>query len=775
MAYVIGLRMRNAVSSYNQRDFVRNPLYDHYQRSTGLASARRSKSFFMTSESTYVVYSNMFTSRFMLYGKFRIAINLMMLSDGRSSIVIVKGAKSASVKSASGRVEGCVREKFSSVQQGHNKYALSTHKVQGTGRRRAVAEHETYNPGALGVVELVERSLLRYELICCMTETWAFRAAELRRFRVLDNPCLKTIARVGHKNTCVADALVFVALLMEHDGCLYDFEWVVSVKLNRSEQDYVTNIQGLFGYHLLSVHPKFGGFFSIEFCRDDLSWSEIQGRSGNIQAGLNLEFSHLDPSSVDILPEGTNGFLANLDLVNAVVRLANKHSIEPIVNNQLLLDLSWSEIQGRSGNIQAGLNLEFSHLDPSSVDILPEGTNGFLANLDLVNAVVRLANKHSIEPIVNNQLSSKQRSVEREVSGGQPPTITEQQINRTDVSHVSVERRHDGTLKRSAYRNPTWSGQYINFSSFVPLKQKRNLIHSLTSRGRKTCSDDGPFICNTLSVPSCHATRRQHEGRGRLLINPDRYSTAQSQWLKLLPYGIATPSFVSRNALFACCQVVEKFSDSAATAAYDGQLSSIYAKGDTSTLRQWLRSELTDIGLEVYEQNFSFTHHILHPVEEVVGNNLYAIMRSPSGGRAEAILLTVPLSTECSAAVSPCLSPTVGLLVSLMKVLRQQVYWAKDIVLLFVDSDYIGLLAWLEAYHGADTSKYLSWSEIQGRSGNIQAGLNLEFSHLDPSSVDILPEGTNGFLANLDLVNAVVRLANKHSIEPIVNNQVKTT
>ncbi|KAG5450218.1 hypothetical protein CSKR_114437 [Clonorchis sinensis] len=223
------------------------------------------------------------------------------------------------------------------ISSDNNHYALSTHKVQGTGRRRAVAEHETYNPGALGVVELVERSLLRYELICCMTETWAFRAAELRRFRVLDNPCLKTIARVGHGNTCVADALVFVALLMEHDGCLYDFEWVVSVKLNRSEQDYVTNIQGLFGYHLLSVHPKFGGFFSIEFCRDDLSWSEIQGRSGNIQAGLNLEFSHLDPSSVDILPEGTNGFLANLDLVNAVVRLANKHSIEPIVNNQVVL------------------------------------------------------------------------------------------------------------------------------------------------------------------------------------------------------------------------------------------------------------------------------------------------------------------------------------------------------------------------------------------------------------------------------------------------------
>ncbi|GAA57554.1 hypothetical protein CLF_112885 [Clonorchis sinensis] len=39
---------------------------------------------------------------------------------------------------------------------------------------------------------------------------------------------------------------------------------------------------------------------------------------------------------------------------------------------------------------------------------------------------------------------------------------------------------------------------------------------------------------------------------GRQLINPDHYSKAQSQWMKLPPYNIATRSFVGKNRLFVC-------------------------------------------------------------------------------------------------------------------------------------------------------------------------------------------------------------------------------
>ena len=40
------------------------------------------------------------------------------------------------------------------------------------------------------------------------------------------------------------------------------------------------------------------------------------------------------------------------------------------------------------------------------------------------------------------------------------------------------------------YRKPTWTGQYINFNSFVPLKIKRNLIRCLTERALRICSND---------------------------------------------------------------------------------------------------------------------------------------------------------------------------------------------------------------------------------------------------------------------------------------------
>ncbi|KAF7255046.1 hypothetical protein EG68_09204 [Paragonimus skrjabini miyazakii] len=229
-------------------------------------------------------------------------------------------------------------------------------------------------------------------------------------------------------------------------------------------------------------------------------------------------------------------------------------------------------------------------------------------------------------------------------------------------------------------------------------------------------------------------------------------------------------TYLSENALLVG-QVVEKFDDSHSLARYGKDLSTLFAINDIASVRRWLTSELNMIGLEVYEQNFTFTHPLLHPLDQVVGTNLYTIMRSPSGGRTEALLLTVPLRTECSDATSPCLNASVSLILSLLKSFRQQIYWAKDIIVVFPESDYIGMLAWLEAYHGSVIPEHLSWSEIEGRSGAIQAGLNLELSRLNIESLDISSEGINGLLANLDLVNTIVRLSHKHSIEPCVSGQ----
>jgi hypothetical protein len=55
---------------------------------------------------------------------------------------------------------------------------------------------------------------------------------------------------------------------------------------------------------------------------------------------------------------------------------------------------------------------------------------------------------------------------------------------------VQLTRKPDGSLMRSVYRKPTWTGQYTNFNSFVPMKQKRMLVHTLLNRAKRICSED---------------------------------------------------------------------------------------------------------------------------------------------------------------------------------------------------------------------------------------------------------------------------------------------
>ena len=61
---------------------------------------------------------------------------------------------------------------------------------------------------------------------------------------------------------------------------------------------------------------------------------------------------------------------------------------------------------------------------------------------------------------------------------------------RLNFLDVCVIKRPDGSLKREVYRKKTWTGQYIHFDSFAPLRQKRNLIHCLTGRALKICTAD---------------------------------------------------------------------------------------------------------------------------------------------------------------------------------------------------------------------------------------------------------------------------------------------
>lgn len=93
-------------------------------------------------------------------------------------------------------------------------------------------------------------------------------------------------------------------------------------------------------------------------------------------------------------------------------------------------------------------------------------------------------------------------------------------------------------------------------------------------------------------------------------------------------------------------------------------------------LWNWLANQLDTIGLEVYRQNFTFSHGVLHPSEKIEGTNLYGIMRSPSGGRTEALLLTVPLRTLFnSGSATKITAGGVALSLALLKTLRGKIFY----------------------------------------------------------------------------------------------------
>ena len=67
----------------------------------------------------------------------------------------------------------------------------------------------------------------------------------------------------------------------------------------------------------------------------DIKSSPLQGHSGSIQASINLEISSSSIQYFDLLIEGINGQLPNLDLVNMVGRLCGQQGIAYSLHTQV--------------------------------------------------------------------------------------------------------------------------------------------------------------------------------------------------------------------------------------------------------------------------------------------------------------------------------------------------------------------------------------------------------------------------------------------------------
>ncbi|CAH2097898.1 unnamed protein product [Euphydryas editha] len=216
----------------------------------------------------------------------------------------------------------------------------------------------------------------------------------------------------------------------------------------------------------------------------------------------------------------------------------------------------------------------------------------------------------------------------------------------------------------------------------------------------------------------------------------------------------------------------------------------------------WLIAKMSQMHLEVYTHNFTLNYP-LGQGQVYKGTNVYGILRAPRTSSLEALVVTAPfrsLSNHQKGTVAG-----IAIMLAFAQFARPQKYWAKDIIFLITEHEQLGMQAWLEAYHGlqresasfytslgsfwqpgttdldlgkfakgfewiTDHSKCLDPGTLKGRSGSIQAAINLEFHTPKFKYIEVKVEGLNGQLPNLDLVNLVHKLCVKSGIHHSYKN-----
>ncbi|XP_068091103.1 glycosylphosphatidylinositol anchor attachment 1 protein [Hyperolius riggenbachi] len=217
-------------------------------------------------------------------------------------------------------------------------------------------------------------------------------------------------------------------------------------------------------------------------------------------------------------------------------------------------------------------------------------------------------------------------------------------------------------------------------------------------------------------------------------------------------------SYISENSM-GSTMVDEKFIYGDRALSYAREFAA-HKKSAGGSPVAWLERTMRGIGLEVYSQ--SFIRNLPFPDESterymVKGTNVYGILRAPRAASTESLVLSVP----CSEGQNN--HQAVGLLLSLASYFRGQIYWAKDIIFLVNEHDLIGMEAWLEGYHDVNVTEIKS-SVMMGRAGAIQAAIALEISSDVITSFDVVVEGLNGQLPNLDMVNLFSAFCQKNQL-----------
>lgn len=217
---------------------------------------------------------------------------------------------------------------------------------------------------------------------------------------------------------------------------------------------------------------------------------------------------------------------------------------------------------------------------------------------------------------------------------------------------------------------------------------------------------------------------------------------ASAAWLLVLPMeGQFRNTYISENALMPG-QVTSYFRESEWN----------IVRGYRSEVQKWnfaeaaefnpiLVSWLQDIGFKV-------SHH--HD-QATQSNTMYAVMHASRGDNTEAVVLVAPYFASGVENVG-----AFSIVPALARYFSRMSIWSKNIILVFPRDAHTVLRSWVEAYH----------TTLDLTAGSIDAAIVMEYAseHDNFNHMEILYEGLNGQLPNLDLINTATTIARNEQI-----------
>ena len=143
--------------------------------------------------------------------------------------------------------------------------------------------------------------------------------------------------------------------------------------------------------------------------------------------------------------------------------------------------------------------------------------------------------------------------------------------------------------------------------------------------------------------------------------------------------------------------------------------------------------------------------------EVISGTNVYGMLAGPRADATEAMVLIAPWKNmEGKINYSG-----VALVLTLARYFKRWSIWSKDIFILIPEDSVYGPEAWVAAYHSTIPSGNVSSLAIKG--GALQGAVAIDYpagpwgQRFD--KLDVLYDGINGALPNLDLLNTAVSVA----------------